>query len=462
MDELRLRFAPSPTGYLHIGGARTALFNWLLARQRKGTFILRIEDTDRERSTQEYIDSIIEGMEWIGLHWDEGPYHQMDRVDLYHEHIDQLIKEGKAYKCFCSKEELDAKREAAQKEGRKPKYDGKCRQADQSQDSPHCIRFLSNDEGSTTIRDEVRGEVHFENKELDDLIIRRTDGTPTYNLVVVVDDVTMKINYVIRGDDHLNNTPRQVQLYEAFRYPLPQFAHLPMILGPDKKRLSKRHGATSVLAYRDDGYLPEALLNFLARLGWSAGDQEIFTVDELIEKFSMENIGKSAGVFNAEKLLWTNFEHMRMKSDAELIESALPFFANKKIAIDDRKYAAQVFHSVKDKAKTLKELVEYSAFFFKEVPDYDTQALEKFITEESRGLLRELQLSLAALDFFDEPILKKLIEEFLSQKDLKLKALAQPLRVALTGSTVSPGIYEVLTLLGPERVKQRLQHILTL
>lgn len=460
MTELRLRFAPSPTGYLHIGGARTALFNWLLARQQKGKFILRIEDTDRERSTQEHVDSIIEGMEWLGLHWDEGPYHQVDRFDLYQEHIDQLQKEGKAYKCFCTKEELDERREAMQKQGLKPKYDGLCRQADQSQNKPYCIRFHSTDEGTTTIQDEIRGETVFDNNELDDLIIRRTDGTPTYNLVVVVDDVTMRITDVIRGDDHLNNTPRQVQLYEAFNYTVPKYAHLPMILGPDKKRLSKRHGATSVLAYRDQGYLPEAMLNFLARLGWSYGDQEIFTVDELIEKFSMEPLGKSAGVFNAEKLVWTNFEHMKMLSNKELLERASPFFEKAKVPLILDTYACQVALSIREKAKTLKEIVTKSSFFFLDLPQYDEKAVEKFLTNDMRDILNELSQRFAALETFTEDAIKETVENFLQERELKLKTVAQPLRVAVCGTTASPGIYETLAILGKERVLKRLKHVL--
>ncbi len=452
MTELRTRFAPSPTGYLHIGGARTALFNWLLARGQQGKFIMRIEDTDRERSTEEYIDSIIEGMKWLGLDWDEGPFHQVDRYDLYHEHIDRLIAAGKAYKCFCNKEELDERREAMQKQGLKPRYDGLCRNADQDQDKPYCIRFHSTDEGTTTIQDEIRGEVVFDNKELDDLIIRRTDGNPTYNLVVVVDDVTMNINFVIRGDDHLNNTPRQVQMYEALSYPVPRFAHLPMILGEDKKRLSKRHGATSVLAYRDEGYLPEALLNFLARLGWSHGDQELFTVKELIEKFSMNQVGKAAGVFNAEKLLWTNFEHMKNPPLYQHFHHLTPPLDN---------YAEAAIASVREKAKTLEELVIRSDFYFRELPEYDEKAVAKFLSADNLTLLKELQVKLESTEPFTTESIQQTIEAFLHVKDLKLKAVAQPLRVALCGNTISPGIYETLALLGKERINKRLDNVVS-
>ena len=307
----RLRFAPSPTGHLHIGGARTALFNWLYARQNKGTFVLRIEDTDRERSTDEYVHSIMEGMEWLRLSWDEGPFHQVDRMDLYKSYIEKLLSEGKAYKCFCTAEEIDVRKKAMLAAGQKPKYDGLCRNANQNQTKPFCVRFVSKAEGTTIVRDLIKGDVSFENAEMDDLVIQRTDGTPTYNFCVVIDDALMRITHIIRGDDHLNNTPRQILLYEAMGFTPAQFGHLPMILGADKTRLSKRHGATSVLAYREMGFLPDALINFLARIGWSYGDQEIFSREELIEKFSFENVGTSGGVFNQEKLLWLNAHYLK-------------------------------------------------------------------------------------------------------------------------------------------------------
>lgn len=460
MARLRLRFAPSPTGHLHIGGARTALFNWLLTRHEHGTFILRIEDTDRERSTEEYVHSILAGMEWLGLDWDEGPYHQVERTAIYQEHIERLLKENKAYKCFCSKEELDQRREALQKQGLKPKYDGRCRSADQSQQKSYAIRFLSTDEGTTVIRDEIRGELTFENKELDDLIILRSDGTPTYNLCVVVDDVTMEINTVIRGDDHLNNTPRQAQLYAAFGYPLPRFAHVPMILGADKKRLSKRHGATSVLAYRDLGYLPEALVNYLVRLGWSAGDQEVFTLSELIEKFSLANVGKSAGVFNPEKLTWLNFQHMNHKSEVELITAAQVFFKKNGLNVEANDYAQRAIKSVREKAKTLAELALHSTYFFQEEITFDEAAATKFLNAESKQILGDLKQRLATLSDFTEETLKACAEQLLAEKNIKLKDLAQPLRVALTGNTISPGIYELVTILGKERVMTRLARAL--
>ncbi len=326
MSDLRVRFAPSPTGYLHIGGARTALFNYLLAQKQKGTFVLRIEDTDVARSTQESVDAILDAMDWLGLSCDEGPFYQSDRFDLYKEKVQQLVDEGKAYRCYCSAEELDAKREAAMKDGRKPKYDGTCRNRTDSPDLPYVVRFrLPEGREEVTFADQIKGGISFRTEELDDLIIQRTDGTPTYNFVVVIDDAEMGINLVIRGDDHINNTPRQILLYEALGYEVPLFAHVPMILGSDKKRLSKRHGATSVMAYQELGFLPEAMVNYLVRLGWSLGDEEIFSMADLIEKFSLENVGRSAGVFNPEKLLWLNSHYIKTGDPQRLADLLRPF-----------------------------------------------------------------------------------------------------------------------------------------
>jgi len=457
----RLRFAPSPTGHLHIGGARTALFNWLLARHHKGQFILRIEDTDRERSTEEYTTSILKGMEWLGLDWDEGPFHQADRLDIYRGHIQKLLREGTAYKCFCTKEELDERRLTAQSRGEKPKYDGRCRQADQSQDKPYCIRFLSPDAGTTVVHDLIRGDVVFENKELDDLIIQRTDGTPTYNFTVVVDDVTMRITKIIRGDDHLNNTPRQIQLYNTFHYPVPEWTHLPLILGPDKKRLSKRHGATSVLAYKEMGYLPQALLNYLARLGWSHGDQEIFSKEELIAKFDATNIGKSAGIFNPEKLSWLNAHYIKSVPPQDLLKKTLPFLQEAGLKIEDEAYATQALQSLKERATTLKVFALEGSYYFQEDFPIEEGARNKFLTPDTLKLLREFRDRLIPLSPMNEILLKDIMTGMTEEKGVKLGALAQPLRVAVTGGTVSPSIYEVLTLLGKERVLQRLDRVLS-
>ncbi|HXC61273.1 MAG TPA: glutamate--tRNA ligase, partial [Nitrospiria bacterium] len=327
MSSVRVRFAPSPTGYLHIGGVRTALFNWLFARHHGGVFILRIEDTDRSRSTEEAIQVIEEGMRWLGLNWDEGPYRQTDRLDKYREHADILFKEGKAYWCDCSSEQLEARRAEALRKGLPPKYDGRCRDRGLASGPNRALRFRTPQTGQTVVEDLVKGTVVFDNIQLDDLILVRADGFPTYNFCVVLDDADMKITHVIRGDDHLNNTPRQLHLYHAFGYSPPKFAHLSMILGPDKARLSKRHGATSVLAYREMGYLPEALVNYLSRLSWSSGDQEIFSLQELVEKFSLEVVGKSAAVFNPDKLLWLNAHYIHTGDPDRLIALLKPFLA---------------------------------------------------------------------------------------------------------------------------------------
>jgi glutamyl-tRNA synthetase len=348
-EKPRVRFAPSPTGTLHIGGARTALFNWLFARHEGGVFILRIEDTDRERSTEEHTQSILEGMKWLGLDWDEGPYHQTDRFDLYREHVDRLLKEGKAYRCYCSPEELEEKRKAMLAAGRKPKYDGTCRERTDHPDLPFAIRLKAPQTGTTAVDDICKGHVEFENKELDDLIIARSDGTPTYNFTVVVDDVTMNITHVIRGDDHLNNTPRQVLIYEALGYSTPLFAHLPMIHGPDKKKLSKRHGATSVIEYEDMGFLSDAMVNYLARLGWSYKDQEIFSREELIEKFDLSVVGKSPSIFDMEKLGWVNSQHLLKYTDDQLVDLTKPFLEKMGFKVDDKEYAAKALASERER-----------------------------------------------------------------------------------------------------------------
>lgn len=461
---VRVRFAPSPTGHLHIGGARTALYNWLFARQQRGVFILRIEDTDTERSTQEYTQSILEGMTWLGLTWDEGPHHQMERMPLYREHVDRLMAEGKAYRCFCTAEELEAKRAAALAAGRKPTYDRTCRdqQPATSNRQPFCIRFKAPMEGTTVVRDLIRGEIVVENKELDDLIIRRTDGTPTYNFTVVVDDVTMRITHVVRGDDHLNNTPRQMQLYAAFGYPTPQFAHLPMILGSDKKRLSKRHGATSVVAYRDAGYLPEALLNYLARLGWSHGDQEIFTIEEMVTHFRLEDVGKAPAIFDPEKLNWVNSEHLKKYADDQLVDLARPFLEKRGLSIGDRAYAARALHSERERGKTLDALAEIAAFYFREEVVFDEAAVKKWLTPEKKALLKELGERLGAVADFSESTLKPILEELQTAHSCKLVDVAQPIRVALTGTTTSPGIFEVMAILGKDRLIARFQRAISL
>lgn len=458
-EKPRLRFAPSPTGHLHIGGARTALFNWLYARQQKGTFVLRIEDTDRERSTEEYVHSIIEGLEWLRLDWEEGPYHQIDRMDLYKSYIDKLLSEGKAYKCFCTPEELEERRKAMLAAGQKPKYDGRCRQVDQSQNKKHCVRFLTAPHGTTTFQDLIKGEVSFENSELDDLVIQRTDGTPTYNFCVVIDDSLMRITHIIRGDDHLNNTPRQILLYKAMGFTPALFGHLPMILGHDKTRLSKRHGATSVLAYREMGFLPDALINFLARIGWSYGDQEIFSREELIEKFSFENVGKSGGVFNQEKLLWLNAHYLKNTDDKTLAVLVTPHLEKDGFTVILNEELYRAIHGVKERSRTLLELAESLRFFLSDEIIVDEALRTKFLTDTAIQFLAEIKNRLEKISSFGESTAKEAVEEFVTKKGLKLKDVAQPLRVSLTGSTVSPGIFEVMALLGKDKVLKRLQRV---
>jgi glutamyl-tRNA synthetase len=457
MTQIRTRFAPSPTGYLHIGGARTALFNYLFARRHGGKFILRIEDTDRERSTPEAIQAILDAMQWLELDYDEGPFYQTERYPLYKNKIHELLANGNAYPCVCAADELNAKRQLAMKEKRKPAYDGTCRPAEGviaplPTDKPYTIRFRSPGEGSTVVKDLIKGDVVFDNREIDDLIIARTDGTPTYNFCVVVDDVDMKISHIIRGDDHLSNTPRQIQLYQALGCELPRFAHVPLILGTDKARLSKRHGATSVTAYRDMGYFPEAVVNYLVRLAWSHGDQEIFSRPELIEKFSLDNIGKSAGVFNPEKFLWVNFHYLKSKPLSELAEEVKPYIAAKGYPVpQDNKWLEQMIATLQERSKTLVELVDSAHFYLSDEIRLDEKSAKKFLTRQAQPLLEKLILGLKEIPDFTEAAIEKVFSDVLSATGLALGALAQPVRVALTGSTASPGIYEVIAVLGNER-----------
>ncbi len=466
MAQVRTRFAPSPSGYLHIGGARTAFFNFLFARHHGGKFILRIEDTDRERSTPEAINAILDAMNWLGLDWDEGPFYQTKRYPLYEEKVQKLLSEGKAYPCVCTPEKLEAKRQLAQKEKRKSMYDGTCRPPEGvipplPQDKPYTIRFRSPRDGSTIVNDAVKGDVVFDNRELDDLIIARSDGTPTYNFCVVVDDIDMGITHIIRGDDHLANTPRQILLYQALGDTPPQFAHVPLILGLDKARLSKRHGATSVTVYRDMGYLPEAILNYLVRLGWSHGDQELFSREELIEKFSLESVGKSAGVFNPEKFLWVNFHYLKTRPLSQLAKEIVPYIVAKGYRVpQDKSWLERMIKTLQERAKTLVELVDAASFYLTDDIAIDEKAAKKFLTLEVSRPLSKLIERLSALDEFSEANIESAFSGVLEEFGLSMGKLAQPVRVALTGSTVSPGIHEVIAVLGKERTIRRLQSAL--
>lgn len=463
--EVRTRFAPSPTGYLHIGGARTALFNWLFARHHKGKFVLRVEDTDAARSTDESTQAILDGMQWLGLNWDEGPYFQSKRFDLYREHTYKLLEMGKAYKCYCTAEELEQRRKDALSQGKPPKYDGRCRSIEskgqrvtesKGQNKSFAIRFKV-PPGTTIVKDIIKGAVAFDNNEIEDLIILRSDGTPTYNLCVVIDDATMEITHVIRGDDHLNNTPKQILMYEAFGYPVPIFAHLPMILGSDKTRLSKRHGATSVMAYKEMGYMPHPLINYLARLGWSHGDQEIFTIEELTEKFSLENVGKSSGVFNPEKLLWLNHHYIKEAKPDDMAKLAAPFLAVKGYKVSVDKSLADIVKTVQERSKTLIEMADAAEFYFKEDIAYEEKAAQKFLTPDMIEIFEAIISRLEKLTAFSHEAIEAVFNDTINEKGMKLGKVAQPVRVALTGGTVSPGIFEVIENLGREKTIERMK-----
>jgi glutamyl-tRNA synthetase len=449
------RFPPSPTGTLHIGGARTALFNWLFSRHHRGRFVLRIEDTDTVRSTKEHTETIIESLRWLGLDWDEGPYFQSQRSHFYHEALEKLFSSGKAYYCHCSPEELEEKRKEAIKRGLKPKYDGTCRNKDLGKAQGAVVRLKSPLTGSTMFKDLVKGAISIENEELDDLILQRSDGSFTYNFAVVVDDSKMGVTYVIRGDDHINNTPRQILIYKALGEPIPRYAHLPMILGPDRTRLSKRHGATSVLAYRKMGILPHALLNSLARLGWSHGDQEKFTIQELIDLFSLDHVGKSAGIFNMEKLLDLNAKYIREEGDDTLTDLVIPFLHNLGCKHITRETVSGAVRTLKPRSKTLLEMAEKSLFYFKEIT-YEPEADAKFLVPESSKLLEELLSVVKGAEVFTRDELERILSAFIETHGIKLGVVAQPLRVALTGKSVSPGIFEVMEVMGQEQVVKRL------
>ena len=460
---IKVRFAPSPTGFLHIGGVRTALFNWLFARHHGGKFILRIEDTDLSRSTEESIQEILESMRWLGLDWDEGPFRQTERQEIYTKKIMHLLTTGKAYHCYCTPEELDQKRNDAQKAGLKPKYDGTCRKRTDTPEKPYVVRFKAPQEGSVVVEDMLRGKVIFDIAELDDLIIQRTDGTPTYNFVVVVDDSEMGITHVIRGDDHLSNTPRQCLLYDALDFKRPRFSHISMILGQDKTRLSKRHGATSALAYRDMGYMPDAMINYLARLGWSHGDQEIFSREEMIEHFSFESVHTSAAVFDADKLSWLNEHYIKSTPTQELAKHLEPHLVKTKVLQKDHGLSwqeiARVVPCLNERSKTLLEMAEKSAFFFKKQVEFDEKARNKFLTDEAKPLIEKIITELAALESYSLENIESLFKKIVEEEGMKLGKLAQPVRVALTGATVSPGIYDVILLLGKEETLKRLKNV---
>ena len=455
---VRTRFAPSPTGYLHIGGARTALFSWLYARKHGGQFVLRIEDTDLERSTTESVDAILEGMTWLGLEYDEGPFFQTDRFDRYKEVIQKLLDEGHAYRCYCSRERLDALREEQMANKQKPRYDGCCRDLDDyPEDKPHVIRFRNPTEGTVVIDDLVRGKIAIQNAELDDLIIARTDGSPTYNLTVVVDDHEMGINYVIRGDDHINNTPRQINILKALGAEIPRYAHVPMILGEDGKRLSKRHGAVSVMQYRDEGYLPEALINYLARLGWSHGDQEIFSLEELIQLFDVKHVNNSASTFNPAKLLWLN-QHYIQESSPEHIAHHLSYHLSK-LDIDPSSGPdlLEVIKANQARSKTLVEMAENCRIYYKDFDEYNAKSVKKAFKPEAVAALEKMSEKLVHLPGWNRELIHKAMEETVAELEVGFGKVGMPLRLAVTGGAPAPDLDLTIYLIGLEGSLRRIQ-----
>ena len=458
---IRTRFAPSPTGYLHIGGARTALFAWLAARATGGQFVLRIEDTDRERSTPESVQAIIDGMAWLGLEADEGPFYQSDRFQRYREVVDQLMAQGKAYRCYCSKERLEALREKAMAAGEKPRYDGHCRDRSEAVDGVEpVIRFRNPDTGSVVFEDRIRGRIEVANNELDDLVIMRADGTPTYNFAVVIDDLDMNINLVIRGDDHINNTPRQINIYRALGAEPPEFAHVPMILGDDGARLSKRHGAVSVLAWREQGYLPDALVNYLARLGWSYGDREVFTRSDLVELFRIEDVNRKASRFDTEKLNWINQHYLR-EGDREQVLAELAWHMGR-AGLDavNGPALADLVEVQADRVETLVELVEQSRPFYQDFEEFEPGAAKKHLRPVAAEPLSALRERLDALDDWQPEALQQAVQDTADALDIGFGKIGMPLRVALMGHGQSPAINQTLWLVGRARSMERIDKAL--
>ncbi|MEE1285602.1 MAG: glutamate--tRNA ligase [Ruminobacter sp.] len=457
--EIRTRFAPSPTGYLHVGGARTALYSWLYARHNKGKFVLRIEDTDLERSTQPAIDAILEAMQWTGMGWDEGPFYQTKRFDRYNQVIDEMLADGRAYKCYCSKEELEKHRDEQMSKGEKPRYSGRCRDSheEHAQDKPYCVRFKNPKEGKVKFHDLIRGDIEFDNEELDDLIIRRSDGTPTYNFCVVIDDWDMGITHVVRGEDHINNTPRQINIYKALGAKVPEFAHVSMILGDDGAKLSKRHGAVNVMQYRDDGYLPEALLNYLVRLGWGHGDDEIFSIDQMIEYFSLEAISKSASAFNTDKLKWLNNHYIRTLPASRVAEELVWQMNYLQIDYSKGPTLEDVITCLAERCHTLRELAEQSRYFYQEYTEYDAAAEKKWFKANSAEALTRVKDKLVAMSDWKGEDIHHAIENTAAEMEVGMGKVGMPVRIAVTGLGQSPEIGIVMQLIGKERCIARIE-----
>lgn len=457
-NKVKVRFAPSPTGFLHIGGVRTALYNWLYARQHNGEVILRIEDTDLQRSTDEAIEWILDGMKWLHLDWDDGPYRQTERFDLYQEHIDRLISGNKAYRCYCTPEELDVMRKEALVKGRPTKYNGRCRNLSEGErEGNYVIRFKAPQTGQVVVDDMIRGVVMFDETQMDDLIIRRSDGSPTYNLTVVVDDALMGVTHVIRGEDHLSNTPRQIQLYDALGYEIPKFGHMSLILGPDREKLSKRHGAAAVSEFMDMGYLWEAMINYLVRLGWSYEEQEIFTIEEILEHWAIKDQKKSAAIFDHDKLNWVNAQWLKILPPEEVADRLVPFLEKRELIkeVPSREWLSKAVLTLRERSTTLVEMAEKSQFYFQEL-EYDPESAGKFLTADVLPLLDKAYDFLAGQENYSHEALHGATKAFLDSEGLKLKALAQPLRIALTYRKDSPGLFEVMEVLGRESTLARI------
>lgn len=460
---IRTRFAPSPTGVLHLGSVRTALFCWLYARHHGGRFVLRIEDTDKERSTKENVDAILEGMEWLGLDWDDGPIHQTERYDRYRQVIDQWLEEGKAYHCYCSKEKLDELREQQMASGGQVRYDGRCRNRKEPRPGVDpVVRFKNPADGEVVVEDLVRGRVVFQNEQLDDLIIARPDSSPTYNFSVIVDDFDMEITHVIRGDDHLNNTPRQMNMLQALGAEPPVYAHLPMILGPDGAKLSKRHGAVDIREYEDQGYLPEAMLNYMVRLGWSHGDQEIFSVDELINLFDVKDVNQSASSFNPEKLLWINQQHIIATPAAKLGEALMPFLVKAGLDPAEGPDPERIATGFRERAETLLHMAASARYCYEDFDEIDEKSAKKHLRPVILEPFRIARDRLAALEPWEQTAINEVIEDVAADFDIKMGKLGQPLRVAVTGGPVSPPIDVTLELVGQDRTIRRMDRAISL
>jgi len=462
MDQIVTRFPPSPSGYLHIGGARTALFNWLYARANNGKFVLRIEDTDKARSTKESVTAILESLEWLGIDWDEGPYFQSERSDIYKEYIEKLIELGYAYYCNCTPEQVNVMREQAKAAGKKPMYSGKCREARIAKGENTVVRLKTPFAGVTIVDDAVKGSISFQNSEIDDFIIQRSDGSAMYNFAVVVDDITMGINNIIRGDDHLINTPKQILIYKALGKELPLFGHVPMVLGSDKSRLSKRHGAMSVGEYKNMGYLPDAMLNYLVRLGWSHGDQEFFTREDLIEKFSLKSLGRSPSMFDIDKLSNLNSKHIQQTSSEALAEKLIPLLKQENINAENDQFTQDAITTLKPRSKNLGEMAQSIAFYYKDEVEFDTKVKEKVLKPETLETLKKAAIYIENTDEFSQENLEKAFQNIMDETELKFGKIAQPVRVALTGTNVSPGIFEMILVLGKEKTISRIKQAIDL